>query len=192
MTDSEVEQWRRDHDWQLRWNPNKTAPTLKSVPNGKLKIMLPQSFDGARSTWTEGVRGGLETKFESLFREIDRRIDESKRRAAQWKREQEERERLEELRRERERTEAIERLRAERLAAEVARWRLAEDARAYADSLRSRLSTMEEHDRERVEAWCEWIEKWCERADPTANVTLITGLDVELGTADLATWHHQG
>lgn len=65
-----VEGWCKADAWELRWYPDKKVPTLKSVPNGQLRLSLPQHWEGSRTNWTEGPRGGLETKFESISAEL--------------------------------------------------------------------------------------------------------------------------
>lgn len=71
----------------------------------------------------------------------------------------------------------------------VGAWRLAEGVREYVEVLRDRLPELDEEDRSRVAAWCDWAEAWAERSDPAANVSRIAGLGEETrNAADL--WSH--
>jgi hypothetical protein len=174
LTEVELERWNRENKWRLSWT---TAPTHRHVANGRLKLSLPSRYDGARCNWTEGPRGNLDTKLSSFFAELERRAQGDVRRDEERARAAEERRRAEEERRERERLARIEQARVERLRDEVGAWRLAEDVREYVEVLRDRLSDLSEEDARRVAAWCDWAEAWAERADPTANVATIVGLD---------------
>src|SRR6188472_2866072 len=39
LATNELERWRKQKEWQLRWNPGLKEPTHKSVPNGYLKLV---------------------------------------------------------------------------------------------------------------------------------------------------------
>jgi hypothetical protein len=56
------------------------------------------------------------------------------------------------------------------------RW-LAKDAYEYAAALRNQAHTVGQLDRQRIRAWCEWIEEWARRHDPITNPTTIIGRD---------------
>lgn len=128
--------------------------------------------------WSEG-RSALERKLGSLFEELERRADEDERLAEERARREEERRRQEERRLERELRARIEKARATRLSDEIAAWRRAQQIREYVAVLRLRLDHLEESERERVSAWCEWAEEWSRRSDPTINLSRIVGLDEE-------------
>jgi hypothetical protein len=174
LTEAELERWNRENKWRLSWT---TAPTHRQVANGRLKLSLPSNYDGARCNWTEGPRGNLDSKLSSFFAELERRAEDDVRRDEERARKQEERQRAAEERAERERLARNELARVERLREEVASWRLARDARQYIEELRERLPELNENDRARIAAWCEWAEAWVGRSDPTLNVTKIVGLE---------------
>jgi hypothetical protein len=174
LTECEIERWNRENKWRLSWT---SPPTHRHVANGRLKLSLPSRYDGARSNWTEGPRGNLETKLVSFFAELERRAEDDVRRDEERARAAEERRRTEEDRRERERLEQIEQARVERLSEEVGAWRLAVGVHEYVEALRDRMPELDEKDRARVTAWCDWAEAWAERSDPTANVAKIVGLE---------------
>lgn len=186
LTDAELEHWNRENKWRLPWTK---PPTHRHVVNGRLKLSLPSRYDGARCNWTEGPRGNLETKLVSFFAELERRAEDDVRRDEERARAAEERRRAEEERRERERLAQIESARVERLREEVGAWQLAEGVREYVEVLRDRLPELNEEDRSRVAAWCDWAEGWAERSDPAVNVRRIVGLEEESRDAtDL--WSH--
>jgi hypothetical protein len=174
LTEAELERWERENKWRLSWAKR---PTHRAVANGRLKLSLPSHYDGARCNWTEGPRGGLETKLGSFFAELERRAEDDIRRDEERARWAEERRRAQEERAEQERLARIEQARVERLREEIAAWRLARAAREYIEELRDRLPDLDEEDRARVAAWCEWVDAWSERSDPTRNVAKIVGLE---------------
>ena len=118
----------------------------------------------------------LEGKLASVFAELERRADEDDRRDAKRRAREEESRRAGEQRAERERLARIEQARVERLTEEVRAWRLARDVRVYTQELRERLPELDDDERERVAAWCRWVEAWA-RHDPTVNAARIVGLD---------------
>ena len=130
-----------------------------------------------RANWSEGPRGPLERKLASVFAELERRADEDDRRDAERRQREEEWRRQQELRRERERLQRVEERRLERLRQETADRRLAAAAREYVVALRATLASLAEDDERRISGWCEWIEAWAERSDPTVNARRIVGLD---------------
>jgi hypothetical protein len=138
---------------------------------------LPSRWSGARSNWSEGPRGGLETKLPSLFEELERRAAEDDRRAAEHARCEEQWRREWQQRLERERRARVIKDRVERLSGEIASWRLAEETLEYVAALRGGLAQLEAADRDRVSAWCDWAEAWSRETDPTLNVAGIGGLD---------------
>jgi len=178
ITPEGLERWRRRKEWELRWNPRLKEPTHASVPNGYLKLKSPNWF-GGRSSWSEGPRGPLERKLPSFFEELERRAKEDDVRAEQRRREAELR-RLQELEQARQlRLREIEETRVARLASELSARRLAQDARDYAADLRNSATTVDDADKRRVDAWCEWIEAWAERHDPVSNPKSIRGLEAD-------------
>ena len=58
-------------------------------------------------------------------------------------------------------------------------WHQAELARGYVTAFRARLEALDGEERERIAAWCDWIEAWADRTDPTTGITQIVGLDGE-------------
>jgi len=54
--------------------------------------------------------------------------------------------------------------------------------------LRDQADALRELDRQRIRAWCEWIEEWARQHDPTTNPATIIGLE-ELEPR--ASWEHR-
>lgn len=179
MTAADVESWRREHEWRLRWNPETKVPTQRSVPNGFMKLSLPSTWQGDRSSWSEGPRGPLDRKLPQFFAELERRAAADDVRAEQRRRAEEQRQRELALRRERDRLQAIEAERAERLLGEVERWRRSADVRAYVAALHAGLDQMDLQTRNRVLAWCAWASRWADENDPVLAPAAVAGLETE-------------
>jgi hypothetical protein len=132
----EREEWRRAHPTRLSWQD---APRHRFELTGRLKLSIPHPADGSRGNWTDGSRGAIESKFDRVFRELERRKvadDEAAKeraiRAAERERQlAEERKRALVAQRERER--------GERLQVQAATWARTRDVRAFVDELRRRL-----------------------------------------------------
>jgi hypothetical protein len=181
LTAEELAEWDRQeakrayHSWQKR--PER--PTHRKVPNGYLRISLPSGYDGSRNSFSEGPRGAIDRRLPTLFEELAARADRDDEKARERARWQEERARAAQERAEVERLQRIENARVTRLTGEITAWRLARDARAYVDELRGRFDSLEPDDRDRVQKWCEWIERWIDDADPTKSPQRIHGVDDE-------------
>jgi hypothetical protein len=167
MSADEIEGWYRDNEWTLRWHPEKKPPTKRSVPNGHLKLALQSTWEGDRTSWSEGPRGSLDRKLGQFFAEIERRARKDDQRAEERHREELVRQQQELDRLEREQFARIEQERVERLLREVRAWRLAADATAYSLALRERLSALDPETRDRLARWCDWIDEWVAHSDPT-------------------------
>lgn len=172
VTEEDVAVWRKANHWHLVLGGERTPPTTKPMANGRLQLTLPRpSADGRRSNWTDGPRGTVETKLASVLRELERRAEADTREAEEGARYREEYQRAEAGRLAREELARAERARADRLEREIAAWRFAHDARDYAAALRQRLLPQtDDTERERLNAYCTWIENWAERTDPTSPI----------------------
>jgi hypothetical protein len=174
LNEQELERWRRDNRYRLSYSPG-LKPSRKHVPNGRLRLSLPH-YSVKRANWTEGPRGLLEAKLQSVFAELERRAAGDDRLDEERRRDAAERQRLARIRREQDRRKALEEARLSRLRTELDSWRVACDARAYAAALREALAAGgEEH--ERLLAWCDWIEAYAMRTDPTLNLAALPGLE---------------
>lgn len=183
MSDEDIARWEEEHRWYLG---EQKPPSLKSVANGRLKIVLPKRWDeGTRSDgswqnqWGEGPAGALDAKLGAILEALLARAAADVVRAQERAQAAEERKREELLRQEREQRQRLTRARAERLWAEVDAWRRAGDGRAYLEAVRARIPELEPDERERLEVWCEWAEDYVERTDPVAYPELIEGLNDE-------------
>jgi len=174
MTDQELDRWRADNKWRLSYA---TAPTNKSVVNGRLMMSLPRNYDGRQSNWTEGPRGALEGKLGAVFTELELRAETDDRIAEERVHAEKERQLRVEEQLERERLARIEEARAKRLASEIASWRHADEIREYVIALRKRITELPHEQQDELERWCEWAETWAERFDPIVNTARIAGLD---------------
>jgi hypothetical protein len=175
LDEGALERWRRENRYRLSYRPDLEPPQARK-PNGRLRLSLPD-YNVKRANWTEGPRGPLEGKLASVFAELERRAAENDRREADRQARERERQRAAAESAQRERLARIELVRVERLREQVTGWQLARDARAYIEELRTRLPELEDEDRARVAAWCDWAEAWAERTDPVANVPNDVGLD---------------
>jgi hypothetical protein len=178
LTAEDVEEWQRQEAKRFRFSfdPEPQPPKWKHVPNGYLRLSLPQRGDGGRSNWSAGPRGGLESKLPSFFVELERRAGEDDRRDEERQRREAEWRRQELDRQERQRQSQIEDARAKRLLEEIAPWRRAKDVDEYVAALRSRLPDLEPADRERIASWCDWAEDWARRRDPLQRLQQVRGL----------------
>jgi hypothetical protein len=181
LSPEELSDWDRHegkkhyYDWQKR----PVRPTYKKAPNGYLRVSLPSRWSGARSNFSEGPRGSMDRRLPTLFEELERRAQEDDRRAEERARRDKERRCQEATRAEREWLRRIEVARVERLKNGIASWRLSQETREYVTALRARLPGLDEADRSRISAWCDWAEEWSERSDPVREVGAIRGLDDE-------------
>jgi hypothetical protein len=172
LTDAETERWKAAHAWELRHGLLRQVPRTRSVPSGRLKLTSPTFLSARRSSWSEGPRGPLEDKLGDVLEEFEQRA------AAYAIRRREFEERQERLRQEQARRAEIEQARREQeirtaqLSAEVAGWRGATAARAYAVELRARADDLDGPEAARVTRWAEWIESYADASDPTLNTGL--------------------
>jgi hypothetical protein len=179
FTKGEIAEWQSRPSW-VTYGRGEPPPQMKRKrATGRLRLSLPNGFHGGRANWTEGPRGPLEAKLASVFSTLETRAEEDDRQAEEATR------RAEQLARERvEREEGERRVRAEearvrRLRAEIEAWREAAHVRAYVDALRRRLPELDDEERVRIAAWCEWAGEWVERADPVIDTPRIVGLNDE-------------
>jgi hypothetical protein len=175
VSDEDIERWRKAREWRLRWEPELKPPAQKSVPNGYLKLLSP-TWHGGRSSWSEGPRGPLDRKLPQFFQELERRVLADEQRAEERRvQEQQQQRQREELLRQRER-QALRNANAERLQAELREWRTAQDARAYAATIREAVNESETEAASRLCEWSDWIEGWADEADPTRNTSRVEGV----------------
>lgn len=173
---AELERWRQENRWRLQWQGARARTPAKLVPNGKLKLSVASEWDGSRNSWSEGPRGGIETKFDSFFAELEKRADVALRRREEWARRDAERRAVEEERLARAREAEIEQARIARLLEEVNAWQRAASVREYVAALRARLDGVDPEERQRLAAWCTWAEEWADRSDPVTSTGRISGL----------------
>jgi hypothetical protein len=185
--EQDIQKWREDRArWLLPRDDRTTPPPQRKRKRatGHLRLSLPSGYGtGRRSNWTEGPRGPLENKLARVFVALEERADEDDRRAEEAARREQERRREQAEVEARAKLERVERARIERLLNESTNFDRAEQVRRYMDAVRARLPGLHEEDRNRISAWCEWVENWIQRADPVANPHLITGLDDDRDSA---------
>ena len=183
FTKDEIAAWRRGGPRDDRGELTRRAQALppsqleRIRPNGQLRLVLPNGYGGGRANWSEGQRGPLEHRLESILCALESRareddaagVEQARRREA-WEREWAAREELK-------RREQIEHARSRRLLSEVAAWRTAADLRAYLAALEQRLSTLDEDERTRLAEWISWAREWTERSDPVQTTASIVGFD---------------
>lgn len=143
-----------------------------------MRLVLPTGYGGDRTSWIDTKRG-LNNSVRTALDALEQRAAIDMQRAAQIQRQRDEWARQERLREERERAERLDNARLTRALAEARTRREAQELRAYAAELRERLSSQDAEERDRVDAWCTWMEERADRTDPVLNLSLITGLDDE-------------
>lgn len=180
FTEEEIDAWRNEYSWDRRDRANKMPPPQckRKEPTGRLQLVLPTGYGGGRATWTDSPRS-LNGSLSEVFDWLEQRASADDLAAENARQRREEFERAEELRAERARLARIEEARAKRAAAEIAAWRQAHDLRDYAAVLREHLPQLDQAERDRVEAWCQWLEDRARRSDPTKETSLIRGFDDE-------------
>jgi hypothetical protein len=150
---------------------------MRTRPTGRLRLLLPNGYGGVRAKWTEGDRGPLEHKLESVFRTLERRAQEDDAAAVEQARRNDAWQREQDAREEQRRRQRIEHARSQRLLAETVAWHRVGETRAHFQALEQKLLLLAEEERGRVAAWIEWASEWARRADPVENTQLIVGFD---------------
>lgn len=181
FTEKEIHAWRTEWKYDIERRAGKMPPPQhkRKQPTGKLRLRLPNGYNGGRATWTEGKRGRLEDKLWSVFATLEERAEDDDAAAIQAQLRAEEYERERHAQAIRQRQIKIENARVERLLNGTRLWQQAEQMREYIRALEARLPSLEDQERQRIEAWCVWASGWVERNDPSANTRLIVGLDDE-------------
>ncbi len=179
FTQEEIKAWRTEWTWHEASRAGQMPPPQRKRKRatGRLRLSLPNGYNGGRARWTEGPRGSLEDKLPQVFAALEERAVHDDHAAVEAARRAEERRKEAEQRAERERLARLEKAREERLLAEAQAWHEADLVREYVDALRSRLPELPEIERERLSAWCAWCDDWIVRNDPVANTGRIVGLD---------------
>jgi hypothetical protein len=150
----------------------------RKEPTGTLRVVLPNGYGGGRASWTDSPRS-LNGSLSDVFRSLEERVVADDLAAENARRRREEFEREQRLHAERARLARIEEARATRAEAEINAWRQARALTDYAATLRQRLPELADAERERIEAWCQWLEGRARRSDPTSETSLIAGFNDE-------------
>lgn len=181
FTPEEIHAWRNEWSWNREERAHQMPPAQRkrTQATGKLRLSLPNGYGGGRANWTEGPRGPLEVKLASAFRTLEERIEHDDRAAEEAARRAAERQREEQEYRARQERQRIAQARAQRAVQEHDAWQRAQNLSAYATALRAGLDRLDPEERERVGVWCDWIDAYVRRSDPTVTTTLIVGLDDE-------------
>ena len=162
---------------QQERQPWMRPPTHDHVPSGRLRIDIGAAAQSdRRSFWADRASWQLEEKLPELLREVAVRVDELRLlRAAQARAEEQHRQAVE-LETQRARNRAAEAHRGELLDQQLARWRAAQELRAYAAAVSRRISAAEAQGEANGEAvdgarrWLEWITERADRHDPLTKV----------------------
>ncbi len=179
FTQEEIEAWRNEHSWMKDDRAHKMPPPQRKrkEPTGRLRVVLPESY-GRRASWTDSPRS-LGGSLSEVFRSLEARAVADDLAAENARRRQEEFQRAQALHAERARLARIEEARASRAMAEINAWRQAHALAEYAATLRQRLPELTDAERDRIEAWCRWLEHRARRSDPTSDTSLIVGFNDE-------------
>lgn len=176
LTEAERARWATEHSFTLLIHPGREPPASRPQADGRLRLVLERRYDGARSSWSDGPRGLLETKLASVLAEVERRAEAD--RARDEARRQAELRRAEELerRREQEHIQLRERERVQGLLDDAAAWRRVAEVKDYIAAVRSRVADLEGAQAERVLGWCEWAARWAQDNDPLRALSFHPGL----------------
>jgi hypothetical protein len=153
----EIDAWRNEYSW-MNDRADKTPPPQRKrkEPTGTLRLVLPNGYGGGRTSWTDSPRS-LNGSLSDVFDSLEERAAADDLATENARRRREEFERAERLRAERARLARIDEARANRATAEIAAWRQAHEFADYAATLRQRLPELDDAERDRIEAWCQWL-----------------------------------
>ncbi len=179
FTQEDIEAWRNEYSW-IKDRAHKMPPPQRKrkEPTGTLRVVLPHGYGGGRASWTDSPRS-LNGSLRNVLHSLDERAVADDLAAENARQRQEEFQRAQALRSERARLARIEEARATRAIAEINAWRQAHALAEYAATLRQRLPQLTDAERDRIEAWCQWLEHRARRSDPTSDTSLIVGLNDE-------------
>lgn len=173
--DEEVKRWRES----AYFYRDKPEGNYDSDATGELRIELIDQNrwqrSGRQAQWADRKSWSMEERLPHLFRELEGRLvdadrlEEQARVAAEEKAERErkaaESRRIEwEHHIENARAQLLEQQRAEILRKQAARWREANDLRAYRDEIEARYGDVQETRR-----WIEWIDEFIDKLDPLTS-----------------------
>ncbi len=179
FTQEEIEVWRNEYSW-MKDRAHKMPPPQRKrkEPTGTLRLVLPNSYGRGPTSWTDSPRS-LNGSLSHVLRSLEERAVADDLAAENARRRQEEFERAQALHAERARLARIEEARVTRAMAEINAWRQAQALADYAAILRQRLPKLTDAERDRIEAWCQWLEHRARRLDPTSDTSLIVGFNDE-------------
>jgi hypothetical protein len=179
FSQEEIDAWRNEYSWMNDRADKMPPPQRKRKERtGTLRLVLPNGYGGGRASWTDSPRS-LNGSLSDVFDSLEERAAADDLAAENARRRREEFERAERLRAERARLARIDEARANRATAEIAAWRQAREFADYAATLRQQLPELDDVERDRIEAWCQWLEDRARRSDPAQETSLILGLDDE-------------
>lgn len=173
--DEEVRRWRES----TYFYGNKPEGNYDSDATGELRIELIDQNrwqrSGRQAQWADRKSWTMEERLPHLFRELEGRLVDADRLEEQARivaEEKAERERkVAEARRiewerhiENARARLLEKQRAEILRRQAARWREANDLRAYRNKMEARFGEVEDTRR-----WIEWIDEFIDKLDPLTS-----------------------
>jgi hypothetical protein len=145
------------------------VPTHDMSPSGRLRLQLPERYDGNRRVWADRQRWRLEDKLGEVLVAVERRSEADEERRL----ERELQARIRHEAWERAMVLATERLidahRVGALTRQIDAWRLASDVRAWAAATRANLTGPDEVGE--VVEWLSWAEAYADRIDPVLNPT---------------------
>lgn len=165
-TDEEIEKWRKDHSAEWERRVYGSRPRKKYGPNGELELISSRGRSrGERYKWDDGKTARLEDKLGTILPALAERVpvdraDEEDRQARE-----EQRAREAEQREAQRKQEQLHGARLERAFAQAADWRKSRDLTEFATALREKSESLNVEQRERVVAWCDWIEKAASKLD---------------------------
>lgn len=164
---------RKTYSWQRR------PLEYDQAPSGRLRLELPESQHGRRSSWADDGRSTIEAKIDQIFKEIDQRTTahqnaelEHQRRMAEWAAEDEREEAARraawEAAMEQARTKAIEDHRVKSFRAAFDSWQEAMEIRAFCDAL-AESAEKRADDTNHLGEWIDWGRSVADHIDPLSN-----------------------
>lgn len=173
-TEEEIEKWQKDHsaEWERRIYGSR--PRKKYEPNGELELIFPRGRSrGERYKWDDGKTARLEDKLGTILPVLAERVPVDRAEAEERRAREEQRAHEAEQREAQRKQQQIHGGRLERASAQAADWRKSRELSEFATALREKSTTLGAEERDRVVAWCDWIENEASRLDMVEHAALL-------------------
>lgn len=165
-TDDEIEKWQEDHSAEWERRVYGSRPRKKFEPSGELELISPRGRSrGERYKWDDGKTARLEDKLGTILPALAERVPVDRADKDERKVREEQRAREAAQREADRKQQQIHSARLERAFAQASDWRKSRDLTEFATALREKSESLDIEPRERIAAWCDWIEKAASNLD---------------------------